>query len=485
MAAAAWLFGALLLTASGPRSVSALSFVSPNGSYAGQIDTPPNLSPSCAATFSEAVVCDPILWQVAQNALPSPDTIDLMCTTPSCASSLEALRELQIAQCADTDNITVGYYVFPATYVVDLLLDTYKWACLTDTAGDHCLALLMMEQANASNDEPPLDLCPSACTFRMLQARLNSPLGYYDGLASHYSSLTSSCQVTSYPVTSPARYRLGTTTIPLPTLTDRIPIPSYTCEAQYTIKKSDNCRSISRAKQVSTFSLLYSNKLPMFCARFPAAGTEICIPQQCNTYKVMPIDTCQRVAKSHGLTVRELIELNPNLKSHCGNLRSFTGHMICLSPPGVVSTTARPQPTTTSHFTNPCLSPGAPSTCFTTSWETPESDIPWPTDTYTGSPSATTTEPAFPEWTDPASLPRAPGTRENCTRYDIYDDFYDVHDLQTRFGSANACWWKANFWGATHEQLMEWNPSLSYDVADRSTWNSCQFKEGYSYCVEA
>jgi hypothetical protein len=159
---------------------------------------------------------------------------------------------------------------------------------------------------------------------------------------------TSRCQVTSYPVTSPTRYALGTTTISTPTPTDGIPVPSYTCETQYTIQESDTCMSISWAKQVSTFSLLYSNKLAMFCSDFPAAGTEICIPQQCNTYMVLPVDTCRSVAESNGLTVAELIELNPNLNSQCGNLRSFTGHMICLSPPGVVSTSARPQPTTTS-----------------------------------------------------------------------------------------------------------------------------------------
>ncbi|KAH6842454.1 hypothetical protein B0I37DRAFT_197507 [Chaetomium sp. MPI-CAGE-AT-0009] len=486
MAAAACLFKALLLAASGPRLVSAQIFVSSSGSYAGRIDPPPNLSPSCAATFSEAVVCYPMLWQVSKNglrSLPSPDELELMCTAASCVSSLEALRELQVAHCADTDNITVEYDVFPATYAVDLLLHTYNWACLADTTGDRCVSVLIQQQINADNGVSPFDLC-STCSLRLSQALLNSPLGYEDSLAADYSSGTSSCQVTSYPVTSPAPYRLGTTTISIPTLTDRVPVPSYTCETKYTIKESDTCLSISWAKQVSTFSLLYLNKLPMMCAGFPAAGTEICIPQQCNTYMVMPIDTCQSVTKSKGLTVRELIELNPNLRSMCGNLRSFTGHLLCLSPPGVVSTSARPQPTTTS-FTNPCLNPGAPSSCFTNSWETPESDIPWPTNTYTGSPSTTTTARAFPKWTDPASLPRASGTRENCARYDIRDDFYDVYDLQVRYANANACWWKANAWGATHEQLMELNPSLSYDVADESTWNSCQFQKGYSYCVNA
>ncbi|KAK4117933.1 carbohydrate-binding module family 50 protein [Parathielavia appendiculata] len=227
------------------------------------------------------------------------------------------------------------------------MLHTYKWACLTDTTtGARCLSLLV-QQASAENGMSPSDLC-SACSLRLSQAVLDSPLGYTDALAADYSSLTSSCQVTSYPVTSPTRYALGTTTAPIPTPADGVPVPSYTCESRYTIQESDTCESISRAKQVSTFSLLYSNKLPMFCLDFPAVGTEICIPQRCNTYMVLPIDTCQSVAEKHGLTAAKLIELNPNLKSQCDNLRALTGHAICLSPPGVVSTTATPQPTTAS-----------------------------------------------------------------------------------------------------------------------------------------
>jgi hypothetical protein len=63
---------------------------------------------------------------------------------------------------------------------------------------------------------------------------------------------------------------------------------------------------------------------------------------------VLPIDTCESVGEKHGLTVARLIELNPDLKSQCDNLRALTGYAICLTPPGVVSTTATLQPTTAS-----------------------------------------------------------------------------------------------------------------------------------------
>ncbi|KAK4097694.1 carbohydrate-binding module family 50 protein [Parathielavia hyrcaniae] len=406
MAAAACLFGAFLLATSGFRPVLAQIFVSSEGSYGGQLYAPPNLSPSCAATFSEAVLGGP--------------------------------ARASVTHCAGTDVVTFGYDVYPATYAVDLILHTFKWACLTDTTtGARCFSLLVqhliVQQTGAETGTSPSDLC-SACNLRLRQAALDSPLGYTDSLAEDYSSLTSSCQVTFYPVTSPTRYALGTTTASVPTPTDGVPVPSYTCESQYTIQESDTCESISWAKQVSTFSLLYANKLPMYCSDFPAAGTEICIPQ--------------RVAEKHGLTVAKLIELNPDLKSQCSSLRALTGYAICLTPPGVVSTTATPQPTTASYFDDDqCLNLGAPSSCFTTAWETPESDIPWPTaSSSTGSSntsSATATAPTLPAWTDPASLPRASGTRENCARY---DNFYD-DEPPSRYGNPNACWWRANFWG--------------------------------------
>ena len=135
--------------------------------------------------------------------------------------------------------------------------------------------------------------------------------------------------MTSYPVTSPGPYALGTTTISYPSPTGQRPVPSYTCEEKYTIQKSDTCINLSWTKKVFTFALLSDNSLPALCAGFPAAGTEICIPQQCNIYIVSPVDTCARVVKAKGLTVAQLIEYNPNLNSRCSDLRDLAGYVIC------------------------------------------------------------------------------------------------------------------------------------------------------------
>ncbi|KAK3937498.1 LysM domain-containing protein [Diplogelasinospora grovesii] len=343
--------------------------------------------------------------QVSNGALPNSTDLELMCYT-ACTTSLEALRKTQVAHCTGTDNITVRDTVYPATYTTDLLLFTYGYACLTDSTGDYCFPLF--QQYDSGNDTSSSNLC-SACNLKTWQAVLDSPLGYSNVLAASYSSLTSSY----------------TTTISQPSTTTTGVTPTYTCESTYTIQESDTCMSISRAKQVSTFYLLYSDKLPAFCTDFPAAGTDICIPQSCNTYTVAPWDTCDSLVKSTGLTTAQLIAYNPNLNAQCGNLHSLAGYVICLSAPGTVTTTVKVALTTTSYFPDPCLNPGAPSSCFATSYQTTD-DTPWPTHTVNISATTATTSPtsttSLPAWTDPASLPVPSGTRENCARYDTYTE---------------------------------------------------------------
>ncbi|KAK3324399.1 hypothetical protein B0T19DRAFT_443814 [Cercophora scortea] len=430
-------------------------FVTSNGSFIYQLNVPPNLSAACAATFSQPVVCDPRMWLVAVQGL-SPNATDLgaMCNT-TCVTNLQALRSVQASKCTAADNITVSYKVYPATYQVDLLLYTQNYACQTSTSGQYCFPLF--EAYNTDNTTSPSDLC-SACNLKTWQALLSPPLGYDPDHVADYSSLTSSCKATGYPVASPTTsYMLGTTVVESTATTTHTGVaPTYTCESTYTIQKNDTCLSISQAKQVSTFYLLFANKLPAFCTEFPAAGTSLCIPQKCNIHIVAPWDTCDDLAKSSNVTIDQLVSYNPNLNKKCGNLRSLLGYVICLSPPGTFNppTTRRARPTTTSIFADPCRNPGAPDSCFpsTRAYATFTPSVrPWPTVTVnisdTTSKTASSTQPA---WTDPASLPRPSGTRT----------------------------------GFNGTQLMQWNPSLSYNVTNETTWSSCLFQKGFGYCVK-
>lgn len=77
------------------------------------------------------IACHPALQQALQNNMPDSSGLLKMCNT-ACKDSLEALRKTQATQCAATDTVVVRDKLYPATYMADLLLYTYDWACLTD-----------------------------------------------------------------------------------------------------------------------------------------------------------------------------------------------------------------------------------------------------------------------------------------------------------------------------------------------------------------
>ena len=78
-----------------------------------------------------SVLCNPRLWSLSQGTVPATTELEFICN-PACLTGLDALRKMQIAQCSDTDNITVERDVYPATYMVDLLLVAYHLACQMD-----------------------------------------------------------------------------------------------------------------------------------------------------------------------------------------------------------------------------------------------------------------------------------------------------------------------------------------------------------------
>lgn len=59
----------------------------------------------------------------------------------------------------------------------------------------------------------------------------------------------------------------------------------------------------------------------------------------------------------------------------------------------------------------------------------------------------TRTRSALPAWTNPATLPRAPGTWDNCTRYDSYLEVPSEASY-LKCCNPNYCFIKANFWGS-------------------------------------
>lgn len=177
---------------------------------------------------------------------------------------------------------------------------------------------------------PNVTAACSDCWLGVLDAQLNHPLGYDEGLEENFVSLTSSCSATGYSVTSPAAYALNataTTTSAMATATSTLP-----CEESYEVGASDDCNSVAKSLSVSTYSLLQANYLDLYCQTFAAqVGRRLCVPPRCTTYTWQPSDTCNSVVGGlANVTLPQFLAWNPNFNSLCLNSPSFFGYEVCI-----------------------------------------------------------------------------------------------------------------------------------------------------------
>lgn len=170
----------------------------------------------------------------------------------------------------------------------------------------------------------------SDCWLGVLTLQLGNPLGYDDNLASNFVSLTSSCNATAYGFTSPTAYALNSTSTAVPSTITAVPPPA--CTGSYTVGDADDCISVSKTLNVSTYNLLYYNNIDIYCQNFAAAvGENLCIPPQCEIYTWQALDTCDSVVSGFtGMTVPQFLAWNPNLNSLCQNAPAFTGYQVCI-----------------------------------------------------------------------------------------------------------------------------------------------------------
>lgn len=229
--------------------------------------------------------------------------------------------------------------VYPITATIDVLIWAYNYTCRRDaTTGDFCQPIFDSWASGNASDEACSD-----CVLGTYQLQLSSAMVYEDELASNFSSMTSSCQATGYPVTSPTPLYINATATATATTTSSA-APSNSCVSNYTVQVSDDCHSISTAQQVSTSEMLYFNNLEAGCTNFPVAGTSLCMPHTCEVYTVQQNDTCWALAQASKGTfsVAQLVSWNIDISSGCENLALLVGNQICLTFPGempVVSAT--------------------------------------------------------------------------------------------------------------------------------------------------
>ncbi|KAI1502076.1 hypothetical protein F5X99DRAFT_418164 [Biscogniauxia marginata] len=283
------------------------------------IQAPDSLSDDCNSTFSFEVTCDVSLPAIASGGyFPSSDDLISLCNL-DCLRSLEALRSTQEQS---------------LTATVDTLLWTYNYTCRRDSnTGGFCAPVFDAW----ANDDNPTSSC-SECVLGTYQLQLSNFLGYDSNLASTFSSLTSSCQATGYPVTSPPPNYInqtGTQTL----TTSASPTAAKPCASTYLVQNGDDCHSISQANKVSTNEMLYLNNLQGGCMNFPGPGSTLCMPITCEIYTVQENDTCW-------------VSWNIDINRGCDNLEMLSGTQICVSFPGDV-----PEVTVTAPASTATLAP--------------------------------------------------------------------------------------------------------------------------------
>ncbi|KAL6807860.1 hypothetical protein GGI42DRAFT_258401 [Trichoderma sp. SZMC 28013] len=172
-----------------------------------RFETPANVTAACNATFYEKVGCSFRFFGIATgSSFTTPYLLSNICTE-TCLSDLKALKEKQLSVCSSSDFVGTEDLKLPPTYVTDLLLYTYHYSCVRDPATKLFCSPYFFDW-NSKDNATSAELC-SDCNLLVQQAHLDSPIGYDDELASAHSSLTSSCGVAKYPITSQPPYILN------------------------------------------------------------------------------------------------------------------------------------------------------------------------------------------------------------------------------------------------------------------------------------
>ncbi|CAG8905566.1 unnamed protein product [Penicillium egyptiacum] len=447
------------------------------------------------------------------------DEVAVVCVD-GCYASLESARTVIAAACTlDTDVIVTENVAYPATFIVDNYLFTYQVSCRTDSStGEYCDPQI----ASWSNQTLTTDQKCSDCWLGGLALQLGNPLGYDDSLATNYASLISSCNATAYSYTAPTQYAINATATATPTAVTTTAAPD--CTGAYTVQATDDCNSVAEALNVSTYSLLCSNGLDLYCQNFAAAvNSSLCIPPQCSTYVWQLTDDCNSVVSElSSVTVPQFLSWNPNFNSLCQNAVNYVGYAVCISPPGgylnhttdMTSNSTSPTNITTAAAVPTNAVNGTNTDCG--AWYTsvsvaneisltdfyflnPEIDddctnlilgeaycvaavgsittyvnypVTTPLFTVTSATFASV-DTSIPTTTNdpgyiyvPTYLPTAPDTLTDCVAYRDYSNTF-----------SNSCIYISFAFHVTTDQLMEWNPSLS------TTLSTCALQPGYSYCV--
>jgi LysM repeat protein len=136
---------------------------------------------------------------------------------------------------------------------------------------------------------------------------------------------------------------VSTTPTPWPIKLNTTEPAAPTCSGNtYVTQSGDTCDSIAQSNKISAGTLYYNNPLLVGCSSL-AAGTQLCLPSQCESqYSIKEGDECVSVALALGISWQQIVSWNSMVDCTGANMRGDGldwGSLICVSPPGGAFTT--------------------------------------------------------------------------------------------------------------------------------------------------
>ena len=279
-----------------------------------------NLSPDCVTALTTNVTCNPYVRRFKQGGYFQDTGLQQSCTS-DCNSGLASWDTKVLSACNNQVYSPDGVKSLPVSSISKTVISSFNLTCL-EANGVFCNVLAHNASLQAASSSPHIDPCDD-CFIEQLQVQVDSPAFGGAALQNSYSSMTSSCHKTTFPLST-------SWSSPPPAPTNA----TATCKGKtYQIQPADDCHSISQAQKIATNWLLTDNLLPAYCANFPKNGS-LCIVNTCATYTVQANETCSSIAASQNVTVAQLKSWNPVLDLSCSNIYRSAGSQICKSAPG-------------------------------------------------------------------------------------------------------------------------------------------------------
>jgi len=448
----------LALLLAGPSHAQQVNFMNITAPYQ-------NFTTTCIGVLNQAVACDAKIKLTGRAGTFENDaTLASVCTT-ACTNALTTWNR-RVVQACSTSRYSDGRMSVLAAFLAQGVVEAYSALCLKDKQGKFCNAVARDAFGSATGTASTIapSIACNTCVASIMSTQAQMPIGYgQTQLRNQYSSLTSSCKMSSMALTPLATTTTWATSLPAS------PTPSC-AGTTYTVKAGDNCRTVSFGRGISTISLLTANKLRAYCANFPPPGGTLCIPKSsvCNPSQlnVDLSDTCHAIARGAGVTWTQLVSWNPELGEYCESLTTLAqgaGPVICVSQPG-------------GGWVNPSPDTTAPTP---TSTSTPETYFTLPPTEFAAVPSLPTSTgaPLYPMagYVEPFAngsvldchIHRAPPVRVNGSLVDSYK-----------------CSDYARFYGISFAQLLSWNPSLVEQTAEPDNNGDCYLWPGEKYCAQ-